>query len=168
MTSMTPNGHHVLLKLVVVLRCSASHCPKHEAAERIDLGPLGLGTPLRPKHFQPVSFGSTRRIRGVVRSISRLIEEATMRFIHLTLHWRHRDVLSKTTMYYVTDRLHDGRAVQVPGHQIASIVSAWLAELGADSPLVEDLARAACVGDWVSACAVGDQLSVDVAVAAAA
>ena len=51
---------------------------------------------------------------------------------------------------------------------IASIVSAWLAELGADSPLVEDLARAPCVGDWSSACAVGDQLSVDVAVAAAA
>ena len=91
-----------------------------------------------------------------------------MRFIHLTLHWREPDVLSKTTMYYVTDRLNDGRSVRVPGHQIASIVSAWLAELGADSPLVEDLARAACVGDWSSACAVGDQLSVDVAVAAAA
>ena len=64
-----------------------------------------------------------------------------MRFIHLTLHRRHRDVLSKTTMYCVTDRLHDGRAVQVPGHQIAPLVSAWLAELGADSPLVQDLAR---------------------------
>lgn len=94
-------------------------------------------------------------------------EEATMRF-HLTLQRRHRDVLSETTIYYVTDRLHDGRAVQVPGHQIASIVSAWLAELGADSPLVEDLARAARVGDWASACAVGNQLSVAVSVAAAA
>ena len=91
-----------------------------------------------------------------------------MRFIHLTLHRRHRDVLSKTTMYYVSDRLHDGRAVQVPGHQIASIVSAWLAELGADSPLVEDLARAARVGHWASACTVGNQLSVAVSVAAAA
>jgi GH24 family phage-related lysozyme (muramidase) len=91
-----------------------------------------------------------------------------MRSIHLALHWRDRDVLSKTTMYHVTDRLHDGRSVQVPGHQIASIVSAWLAELGADSPLIEDLARAACAGDWSSACAVCDQLSVDVAVAAAA
>ena len=65
---------------------------------------------------------------------------------------------SKTTMYCVTDRLHDGRAVQVPGHQIAPIVSAWLAELGADSPLVQDLAQAARVGDWASACAVGNQL----------
>ena len=45
------------------------------------------------------------------------------------------------------DRLHNGRTVQVPGHEIAPIVSAWLAELGAQSPLVEDLARAACVGE---------------------
>ena len=72
------------------------------------------------------------------------------------------------TMYYVTDRLHKGRTVQVPGHEIAPIVSAWLAELGAHSPLVEDLARAACVGDWAAARAVGDRLSVDVTVAAAA
>jgi len=66
------------------------------------------------------------------------------------------------------DRLHNGRTVQVPGHEIAPIVSAWLAELGAHSPLVEDLARAACGGDWAAAYAVGDQLSVDVTVAAAA
>ncbi|MFZ0718449.1 MAG: hypothetical protein WAN02_30230 [Mycobacterium sp.] len=91
-----------------------------------------------------------------------------MRFIHLTLQGRHRDLVSNTTRYYVTDRLHDGRAVQVPGHRIASIVSAWLAELDADSPLVEDLARAARVGDRASACAVGNQLSVAVSVAAAA
>lgn len=66
------------------------------------------------------------------------------------------------------DRLHNGRTVQVPGHEIAPVVSAWLAELGAHSRLVEDLARAACVGDWAAAYAVGDQLSVDVTVAAAA
>ncbi|ORA83688.1 hypothetical protein K3U93_06455 [Mycobacterium malmoense] len=71
-------------------------------------------------------------------------------------------------LYRVTDRLHDGRTVQVPGHEIAAIVSAWLAELGVHSPLAEDLARAACVGDWAAAYAVGDQLSVDVTVAAAA
>ena len=71
------------------------------------------------------------------------------------------------TMYRVTDRLHDGHTVRVPGHEIAPLVSAWLVELGAHSPLVEDLARAACVGDWAAAYAVGDQLSVDVSVAAA-
>ena len=70
--------------------------------------------------------------------------------------------------YYVTDRLHDDRTVAVPGREIARIVSMWLAELGAHSPLVEDLARAACVGDWTTACAVGNQLSVGVSAAPAA
>jgi hypothetical protein len=96
----------------------------------------------------------------VVRSTVRLIEETTMRFaVHLT---------RVETTYYVTDRLHNCRTVQVPGHEIAPIVSAWLAELGAHSPLVEDLARAACVGDWAATRAVGNQLYVDVTVAAAA
>ncbi|UXA08334.1 hypothetical protein KXD96_09730 [Mycobacterium sp. SMC-2] len=72
------------------------------------------------------------------------------------------------TIYRVTDRLHGGRTVRVPGHEIAPIVSAWLAELGAHSPLVDELARAACVGDWTAAYAIGDQLSVDVAIAVAA
>lgn len=75
---------------------------------------------------------------------------------------------SMLAMYSVTDRLHNGRTVRVPGHEIASTVAAWLAELGAQSPLVEDFARAACAGDWAVVCAVGDQLSVDVTVAAAA
>ncbi|MGD1109174.1 MAG: hypothetical protein ABR885_02635 [Mycobacterium sp.] len=72
------------------------------------------------------------------------------------------------TMYCVTDRLHSGRTVKVPGPEIAPTVSVWLAKLGAHSPLVEDLARAACAGDWAAACAVGDRLSVDVFVAGAA
>ena len=50
--------------------------------------------------------------------------------------------------YQVTDRLHEGRTVNVPGHEIATTVAAWLAELGAHSPLVDDLARAAHSGDW--------------------
>lgn len=72
------------------------------------------------------------------------------------------------TLYRVTDRLHNGRTVQVPGRDIAAIVSAWLAELNTQSPLVEDFARAARGGDWAAAYAIGDQLSIDVAVAVAA
>jgi hypothetical protein len=49
---------------------------------------------------------------------------------------------------------------------IVSTVSAWLAELGAQSPLVEDLARTVRDGDWTAAHAIADLLSVDVAVAA--
>ncbi len=84
-----------------------------------------------------------------------------------TRHQHLRAVPTATT-YRVTDRLHGGRTVRVPGHEIASIVSAWLAELGARSPLVDELARAVCVGDWSAAYAIGDQLSVDVAIAVAA
>ena len=49
---------------------------------------------------------------------------------------------------------------------IAYAESAWLAELGAHSPLVEDLARTVRDGDWTAAYAIADLLSVDVAVAA--
>ena len=44
-------------------------------------------------------------------------------------------------------------------------MSAWLAEVGAHSPLVDDLARAVRVGDWPAAHALGECLSVEVAVA---
>ena len=86
---------------------------------------------------------------------------------HVTSRQLHRGAATMT-MYCITDRLHNGRTVQVPGHEIAPVVSAWLAELGADSPRVEDFARAACAGDWAAAYAVGSQLSVDVTIAAAA
>ncbi|MGD1173177.1 hypothetical protein ACKUVQ_07830 [Mycobacterium seoulense] len=88
-----------------------------------------------------------------------------MRFATRRHHLR---VVPVATMFRVTDRLHCGRTVRVPGHEIAPTVSAWLAELGAHSPLVDELARAARVGDWSLAYAIGDQLSVDVAVSAAA
>ena len=83
--------------------------------------------------------------------------------------WQHRRTLRAVptrTIYRVTDRLHEGRTVEVPCHQIVTTVSAWLAELGAHSPLVEDLARAVHVGDWPAAYAIGGYLSVDVTVAA--
>jgi hypothetical protein len=83
--------------------------------------------------------------------------------------WRHHRTLRaapKTTIYRVADRLHEGRTVDVPCHQIVTTVSAWLAELGAHSPLVEDLGRAVHVGDWPAAYAIGEYLSVDVTVSA--
>jgi hypothetical protein len=88
------------------------------------------------------------------------MKEATMRFAS--------QMRRVETWYRVTDRLHDGRTVQVPGREIVTIVSAWLAELDADSPLIEDFARAARGGDWAAAYAIGDQLSIDVTVAVAA
>jgi hypothetical protein len=42
---------------------------------------------------------------------------------------------------------------------------ATLAELGAHSPLVEDLARAVSSADWPTAHAIGEHLAIDVTVA---
>ncbi|MDT5324493.1 MAG: hypothetical protein QOF25_1645 [Mycobacterium sp.] len=70
------------------------------------------------------------------------------------------------TTYDIVDRLHARRAAQVPGDRIAATVSAWLAELGVDSPMAEDLARAARAGNWPVVHAISDCLSVDVLVPA--
>ena len=86
-----------------------------------------------------------------------------------TLRWLpHRTprAAQTTTTYEVSDRLHEGRTVHVPCDQIATTISAWLIELGAHSPLVEDLARAIRAGDWPAAYEIGEYLSVDVAIAA--
>jgi len=51
------------------------------------------------------------------------------------------------TTYQLTDCLHHRRTVYVSADGIAYAVSAWLAERGAHSPLVEDLARTVRDGD---------------------
>jgi hypothetical protein len=76
--------------------------------------------------------------------------------------WLTRSSKQSVPVYDVTDQLRDGRSVRVPGDQIATTVSAWLAELGTHSPLVEELARAACAGDWAAAHELGDHLSISV------
>lgn len=67
--------------------------------------------------------------------------------------------------YRITDRLHDGRTARVSVDGIAVTLAAWLAELGAASPMVEDLVRAVRCGDWPAAHALAEHLSVDVVVA---
>lgn len=74
---------------------------------------------------------------------------------------------SKTaTLYQIADRLRAGRTARVSSDEIAATVSGWLAELGVDSPLADDLARAVRAADWPVAHALEDLLSVDVVVAA--
>ncbi len=70
-----------------------------------------------------------------------------------------------TTIYQLTDRLHDGHIARVPAHQITATVSGWLAELGVHSPLVDDLERAVRGGDWAAAHALGECLSIEIALA---
>lgn len=78
----------------------------------------------------------------------------------------HLRVAQTSPIYRVTQSLRDERTAEVSGSDIASTVSAWLAELGADSPLVDDLAQAVRAGDWPTVRALGDYLSVDVTMAA--
>jgi hypothetical protein len=68
-------------------------------------------------------------------------------------------------IYRVTRRLGDGLTVEVPADAIARTVSAWLAELGAYSPLVNDLERAVHAGNWSAARTIGEYLAVDVTMA---
>jgi hypothetical protein len=68
-------------------------------------------------------------------------------------------------IYQIAYRLHEKRTVRVAGDAIATTVSAWLAELGARSPMAEDLARAVRGDDWPAVYAIGEHLSVDVTVA---
>jgi hypothetical protein len=51
----------------------------------------------------------------------------------------------------------------VPEDRIVATVSAWLAELGAESPLVDDLAKAVRAGNWPAAHSIAEYLSVEVA-----
>jgi hypothetical protein len=85
---------------------------------------------------------------------------------HLRITGMHRRVAQASPIYRVTQCLRDGRTADVSGNEIETTVSAWLAELGADSPLVEDLAQAVRAGNWSAVHAIGECLSVDVAVAA--
>jgi hypothetical protein len=70
------------------------------------------------------------------------------------------------TIYRLTDPLHEGRTVHVCADGLVATLTAWLAELGAASPLVEDLARALRAGDWPTAHALSGYLSVEVSLAA--
>ena len=81
-------------------------------------------------------------------------------------HARSLRAASLKTIYQVTDLLHREHSVQVPDDEIAATVSTWLAELGVDSPLATDLGQAVRAGDWPTVHAIGERLSVDVAVAA--
>ena len=66
-----------------------------------------------------------------------------------------------TQMYQLRDRLR-GRTVSVSGSEIAGAVAGWLADFDVHSPLVDELARAARIGDWAAARVIGEHLSVDI------
>jgi len=102
---------------------------------------------------------------AMVRSLVRSLHAWGNRFQLRSL--RSRTLLAPATpaMYQIADRLHEQRTVRVAPDAIAPTVSAWLAELGVQTSMVEDLARAVRGGDWPAIYAIGERLSVDVTVA---
>jgi hypothetical protein len=136
-----------------------------------------LGRPPKTHRHGGFALYGARGGHGRIESTGSFDEEAIMvsssrtearhpRSLCHHLHLRAGAAVPSTTLYQVTDRLHEERTVRVPFDAIGPTVSAWLAELGANSPMVEDLARAVRNGDWRAAYAVGEHLSVRVAVAA--
>jgi|GEM_PF-2059917 len=69
-------------------------------------------------------------------------------------------------LYRVSQCVGDRHTADVTADRIAAVVSSWLAELGADSPVVADLARAVRAGDWHTAHALAEYLSVEVRISA--
>lgn len=71
---------------------------------------------------------------------------------------------AQVSFYRVADRLHTGRTARVSVDAIGSTVGGWLAELGATSPMVDQLVSAVRCGDWPTAHALAEHLSIDVAI----
>ena len=67
--------------------------------------------------------------------------------------------------FEIVDRLHAGHVTRVSGERIAATVSNWLAELGIDTPMAQELGLAAMAGQWQRVHALEDVLSIDVVAA---
>jgi hypothetical protein len=92
---------------------------------------LGLRQPQKQDQRNPlyVLLGPTSRQAAVVRWTDSANRETAMNSATWRHHWLQHE--PRTTLYQLTDRLHDGHTTRVPAHQIRATVSAWLAELGA-------------------------------------
>jgi hypothetical protein len=144
-----------------------THRPGNSQVSAVTKDPVGAGTSADPMRDLSIPIvvllASTARPAPVVGWIENANRETTMTSPIWQHHWLQRR--PAPTIYQLTDRLHDGHMARVPAHQITTTVSAWLAEVGVHSPLVDDLARAVRIGDWPATYALSDCLSVDVAVA---
>lgn len=147
----------------------ARPAPGHCVGKRSDKGPCRARTSAGPKRDQSIPvvvlLASTSRLAAVVGWTGKADGKTTMNSAIWRHHWLQRKPTTTTAIYQLTDRLHDGHMARVPVDEITATVSEWLADVGAHSPLVDDLARAVRIGDWPTAYALGEYLSVDVAVA---
>lgn len=93
-----------------------------------------------------------RHLGGIRRAVHRDAREGSQ-----------ADTERTELIYQLIDRLHEDRTAQVTAAEIVKTLSAWLSELGANSPLVEDFANAVLAANWPQVHALGDYLSVDIA-----
>lgn len=68
-------------------------------------------------------------------------------------------------LYCVRDRLNPDRVAVVTAERIVPVVSEWLSELDAASPMVESLVLALRRDDWPHVHGLSESLAVEVSVA---
>jgi hypothetical protein len=80
--------------------------------------------------------------------------------------WRHhRPPAVASRVYAVRHRVHDSRTIYIPASELAATVTEWLADLGACSPLVEDLALEVGANNWPAAHSISECLGIEVTIA---
>ena len=92
--------------------------PEHSAGKRSDKGPCRAGTSADPKRDQSIPvvvlLASTSRPAAVVGWTVKANGRTTMNSAIWRHHWPQRR--PTTTIYQLTDRLHDGHMARVPVH----------------------------------------------------
>jgi hypothetical protein len=80
--------------------------------------------------------------------------------------WRHhRPQAAPSRIYAVRHRVHGSRTIYIPASELAATVTEWLAELGACSPLVDDLAQEVGANNWPAAHSISESLGIEVTIA---
>jgi hypothetical protein len=59
----------------------------------------------------------------------------------------------------------ESRITYIPASELAATVTEWLAELGACSPLVEDLAQEVDANNWPATHSISECLGIEVTIA---
>ena len=78
---------------------------------------------------------------------------------------RRRPQPAASRIYAVRHCVHGSRTIYIPASELAATVTEWLAEVGACSPLIEDLAQEVEANNWPAAHSISECLGIEVTVA---
>jgi hypothetical protein len=80
--------------------------------------------------------------------------------------WRHhRPRAAAARIYAVRHRVDESRITYISAGELAATVTEWLAEVGACSPLVDDLAQELDANNWPAAHSISECLGIEVTIA---